>query len=137
MNKELLDIYNSTEVAAVVTRCFNGEDCKQDVFTELLTKDESYFENIKDLKSYIVKSIFNKSKKQVTYEDIDKCDGKAVNFDFKTKIDTKCLTWFESEILELYLHFGSYGKVSNYTTIPKSTIFNTMTRIRNKLKHYL
>lgn len=137
MQKILLEIYNSKEVAAVVNRCPNGEDCRQDVFTELFAKPDDFFNNIKDLKGYIVKSIFNKSKKQILFENIEEKHLKAVNFDFKEKIDTKHLTWFENEILELYLHFGSYGKVSQYTTIPKTTIHNTMKRVKEKLKHYL
>lgn len=134
MQKLLLDIYNSKEIAAITAKCKNGEDCKQDVFTELFAKDEKFFESIKDLKAYIAICIFNKSKKQIDCVSIDESHLNAVNFEFRQKIDTKALTWYENEILELYLDLGSYGKISKLTSIPKSSIKNTIHKIRAKFK---
>lgn len=47
----------------------------------------------------------------------------------------KDLDWYEKKMVELYFYEGmSYRKISDLTKIPKTSVYNSVTQIKNKIK---
>ena len=50
----------------------------------------------------------------------------------------KELTWYEREMVKLYFYEGmSYRKISEYTKIPKTSVYNSVTKIKENIKNKL
>lgn len=49
--------------------------------------------------------------------------------------EIKNMEWYEREMVKLYFYEGmSYRKISEYTNIPKTSVYNSITQIKNKIK---
>lgn len=52
--------------------------------------------------------------------------------------EIKDMEWYEREMVKLYFYEGmSYRKISEYTKIPKTSVYNSINQIKNKIKDKL
>jgi len=126
-----------------------GEDLIQYVFCIICEEDKDFIVSLAKqgkLRSYVCKILFNTRRwqrteyhKQLAANEIPTEVFKEVADQSYSEIEIPLnkLYWYKARVLELYAELGNYRAVSEKTTIPLCSIFNTVQQARKEIKKHL
>lgn len=125
------------------------DDLIQYVFCIICEEDKEFIVSLAKqgkLRSYVCKILFNTRRWQRTEYNKQLAANEIPTEVFKEVADYQYneieiplnkLYWYKARVLELYAELGNYRAVSEKTTIPLCSIFNTVQQARKEIKKHL